>query len=198
MGEIVSFESASGWFADIERVASPNFDSRPAGAAVDLVVIHAISLPPGEFGGGDIERFFQNRLDPSKHSYYPSIEGLEVSAHLLIDRRGLLKQFVSTNFRAWHCGESSFDGRGACNDYSIGIELEGSDTRPFTSAQYEMLVCVLIELLVHYPAVSGNRIVGHSDIAVGRKTDPGPCFDWRMMRNMMQEKHHRQAKGYSG
>jgi AmpD protein len=191
----VTLEPASGWFADIERVVSPNFDARPEGVVVDLVVVHAISLPPGEFGGGNIECFFKNQLDSLKHSYFRSIEDLEVSAHLLIDRSGLLKQFVSTKFRAWHCGDSSFDGRGACNDYSIGIELEGSDEHPFTPAQYEMLADVLIEVSVHYPLASGARIVGHSDIAPGRKTDPGPCFDWQVMRNMMQDKRRLREKG---
>lgn len=184
----VALAPASGWFSGVERVVSPNFDDRPPGVAVDLIVVHAISLPPGEFGGGYIDRLFQNRLDPAEHPYFRSIKRLDVSSHLLIERDGLLKQFVSTNFRAWHCGDSSFEGRDGCNDFSIGIELEGSNEQPFTAAQYEALTGVLAELSLHYPALNSRRIVGHSVIAAGRKTDPGPQFEWRTMHNMLHDK----------
>lgn len=178
----------SGWFAGAKKIVSPNFDLRPDGSDVELIVVHAISLPPGEFGGGYIDRLFQNRLDPTKHAYFQSIGGLKVSAHLLIERTGTLKQFVSTFHRAWHSGVSAFAGRAACNDFSIGIELEGCDELPFAAAQYDTLTNVLAELCVHYPAVNPTRIVGHCDIAPGRKSDPGPLFDWEMMREQLQGK----------
>jgi len=178
----------SGWFSGARKIVSPNFDTRPEGSQVELVVVHAISLPPGEFGGGHIDRLFQNRLNSTEHAYFSSIDGLKVSTHFLIERTGNLKQFVSTIFRAWHCGESAFAGRAACNDFSIGIELEGCDEQPFTSAQYDVLTNVLAELSAHYSAINPSRIVGHCDIAPGRKTDPGPLFEWQMMQDILQEK----------
>lgn len=146
-------------------------------------MIHAISLPPGEFGGGKIDELFLNRLDPSAHPYFRSIDGLRVSSHFLIERAGLLKQFVSTTFRAWHCGLSSFDGRSACNDFAIGIELEGCDEEPFTLHQYSILGHLLVQLMSRHPLITSDRIVGHSDIAPERKTDPGPKFDWARLRS---------------
>lgn len=181
--------------AGAEKVASSNFDDRPDGVVVGLVVIHAISLPPGEFGGGYIDRFFQNRLRPSDHPYFRTIDGLKVSSHFLIERAGLLKQFVATDFRAWHCGESSFGGCSACNDFSVGIELEGSDEQPFTAAQYSTLTDVLTELSIRYPAITVRRIVGHSEISPGRKTDPGPQFEWQTMRKLLRDKLRVQGSG---
>ena len=188
MPACATLDPATGWLAGVIKTPSPNFDSRPDGAVVELVVLHAISLPPGEFGGGYIDRLFQNQLDPAEHPYFRIIEGLKVSSHLLIDRRGALKQFVSTKCRAWHCGESAYDGRSACNDFSIGIELEGCDEQGFTHPQYETLADVLAELLLHYPTLDSARIVGHCDIAPGRKTDPGPHFEWQTMRDQLAEK----------
>jgi len=179
----ITFGCESGWFQDAEIIRSPNFDERPPGCAIDLLVIHAISLPPGEFGGGKIDELFLNRLDPSAHPYFHSIDGLRVSSHFLIERAGLLKQFVSTAFRAWHCGLSSFDGRSACNDFAIGIELEGCDEAPFTPHQYSILGQLLAQLMGRHPLITSDRIVGHSDIAPERKTDPGPKFDWAGVRS---------------
>lgn len=157
-----------------EYVPSPNFDERPAGD-IDLLVIHNISLPPDEFGGDGVERLFTNTLDAEAHPYYRAIAGLRVSAHFFIRRDGRLIQFVPCSRRAWHAGVSSWQGRGRCNDFSIGIELEGCDTRPFTDVQYEALRELTKALREAYPL---RGIAGHSDIAPGRKTDPGPCFDW--------------------
>ena len=156
-------------------VASPNCDERPAGEMVSLIVVHAISLPPDEFGGPGIEALFTNTLDPDAHPYYREIEGVRVSAHFLIRRDGELLQFVPCDLRAWHAGVSSWRGRERCNDFSIGVELEGSDGRAFESAQYETLNRLIAALKQLYPL---EAIVGHSDIAPGRKTDPGPNFDW--------------------
>jgi AmpD protein len=166
-----------GWLSCARRIPSPNFNARP-GAAIDLLVIHNISLPPGEFGGTYVDEFFSNCLDPSHHSYFAEICHLQVSAHLLIDRAGELTQYVSFNDRAWHAGQSSFCGRQNCNDFSIGVELEGCDEQAFTPSQYNSLVMVTRLLRAAYPAITPERIVGHSDIAPGRKTDPGPFFEW--------------------
>ncbi len=168
----------NGWLNDAVACPSPNFNARPAGANISLLVIHNISLPPGQFGGGHIERFFQNQLDASLHPYFKTIESLEVSAHLLIDREGELRQFVSFEDRAWHAGRSHFEGCDECNDFSIGIELEGDDNTPYTDAQYQRLAVVTEALKAAYPAINNERICGHSDIAPERKTDPGPAFDW--------------------
>ena len=164
-----------GWFPFARREPSPNCDDRPAGTSIELVVIHAISLPPDEFGGPGIVELFTNRLDPSAHPYYATICSLRVSAHFLIRRDGGLIQFVDCARRAWHAGASAWRGRSACNDFSLGIELEGCDSVAFTDAQYRALIILLDELRSRYPIVD---IVGHSDIAPGRKTDPGPCFRW--------------------
>ena len=167
-----------GWIAGIRHVASPNADARPAKAAIDLLVIHNISLPPGEFGGPYIEQLFCNLLDPAAHPYFAEIAHLKVSSHLLIRRDGEVIQFVSLNQRAWHAGESSFCGQSACNNFSIGIELEGTDELPYTEAQYDALTELSQLIMQAYPAISPERITGHSDIAPGRKTDPGMAFDW--------------------
>jgi AmpD protein len=152
-------------------VDSPNQDERPPGVAVSLVVLHSISLPPGEYGGDAIERLFTNRLDPQAHPYFKEVHAMRVSAHFLIRRDGELVQFVPVARRAWHAGVSSWRGRSRCNDFSVGIELEGTDDTPFADAQYASLVPLLKSLCL-------RDIVGHSDIAPGRKTDPGPRFDW--------------------
>ena len=164
---------------------SPHADDRPAGLPIDLVVIHGISLPPGEFGSDAVEAFFCGRLDASSHPYYREIGHLQVSAHLFIRRTGEIVQFVPFNRRAWHAGESSFHGRTRCNDFSIGIELEGTDEVPYTSMQYDQLANVIDALRQTYPAISGENIVGHSDIAPGRKTDPGSSFDWHYLRGKL-------------
>lgn len=164
--------------AGARHVASPNFGERPDGIQIDVLVIHNISLPPGEFGGGWIDDLFCNQLNPAAHPYFQDIAHLRVSAHALIDRNGQLTQYVAFDKKAWHAGQSSFDGRQQCNDFSIGVELEGCDDQPFTDAQYRCLVALTRHLQNVYPAITPDRIVGHSDIAPGRKTDPGPGFDW--------------------
>ena len=163
-------------------VASPNCDERPPGAAITLLVIHNISLPPGEFGGEGIARLFTNELDIAAHPYYRSLDGLRVSAHFLIRRTGELLQFVPCTKRAWHAGVSSWCGRSGCNDFSIGIELEGADDVPYTDAQYRVLAELARTLQSAYPITD---IVGHCDIAPTRKTDPGPSFDWRRLRSLL-------------
>lgn len=160
------------------QVHSPNHSTRPTGCEIDLLIIHNISLPPGEFGTDCVEALFCNRLDYDSHPYFEGIRGLRVSSHLLINRQGEISQYVPFNLKAWHAGESEFKGRQSCNDYSIGIELEGTDDELFTDAQYTSLIRVTRLLLQEYPNMSVGRIVGHSDVAPGRKTDPGPCFDW--------------------
>ena len=171
-------DATSGLIEPAHFCRSGNCDERPASSTVDTIVIHGISLLPGEFGGPAIEQLFTNCLDHSAHPYFREIDGLKVSAHALIRRDGALVQFVSFNDRAWHAGLSSFRGRPRCNDYSIGIELEGLDDVPYEAAQYEALAGVIRALKRAYPALSNRRIAGHADIAPGRKTDPGPAFDW--------------------
>ena len=157
------------------RIVSPNYDSRPPGFAVSLLVIHCISLPPGEFAGDAVIRLFSNTLDPEAHPSFAPVHHLKVSAHFFLRRDGALIQFVSCNDRAWHAGESNWQGRARCNDFSIGIELEGCEDTPFTPAQYERLTALVGALRTRYPLTAA---AGHSDIAPGRKTDPGPYFDW--------------------
>ncbi len=163
-------------------VPSPNIDQRPPGTAVDVLVIHNISLPPGEFGGDAIEQLFCNTLDFHAHPFYRTIDGLKVSAHLLIRRDGEVIQFAPFHARAWHAGVSCCDGRERVNDFSIGIELEGTDQVPFEDIQYQVLTRVTRALMQAYPGITRDRIVGHADIAPGRKTDPGPFFDWPRYR----------------
>jgi AmpD protein len=157
---------------------SPNCDARPDPADISLLVVHAISLPPGQFGGRWIDALFSNTLDPKAHPYFVQIHQLRVSSHLVIDRGGAARQHVAFDRRAWHAGESAFGGRSRCNDFSIGVELEGCDDRPFEPRQYRALAAIARALMRAYPAIAPARIVGHSDIAPGRKTDPGPHFDW--------------------
>ncbi len=172
--------TSEGWVSRVRHLESPNQDRRPDWVrAPSLIVIHAISLPPGKFGADDISRLFLNRLDTFLHPQYESLKGLAVSAHFLIDRSGALTQFVATERRAWHAGVSQWNGRTHCNDFSIGIELEGTDHIPFEEAQYLTLMGLLDELCARYPI---RALTGHSDIAPGRKTDPGPFFDWERLK----------------
>ncbi len=161
---------------------SPNCNERPPDCTPQLIVLHNISLPPGEFETGCIEDFFCNRLDTTTHPWFSNIAGVQVSAHFLLERSGHLIQFVNCDARAWHAGVSVYKGREACNDFSIGIELEGTDTTPYSDAQYETLSALIRALLDAYSELSPQAIVGHSDIAPGRKTDPGPAFDWGRLR----------------
>jgi len=162
----------------VRFVASPNCDDRPADSAIELLVIHNISLPAGSFGGPHIHELFCNVLDCSANTDFAELADLRVSAHLFINRAGEITQFVPFDRRAWHAGQSTYEGRAACNDFSIGIELEGADDCPFEAKQYDTLVAVSKLLCEEYSCLNPSRIVGHSDIAPGRKTDPGPCFDW--------------------
>lgn len=166
-------------------VPSPNQSERPAGEQPSLLVVHNISLPPGEFGGPHIDRLFCNTLDCNEHPFFREIEGLRVSAHLLIRRDGSLTQYVPFDRKAWHAGKSIFEGRDECNEYSIGIELEGTDDQPFEDIQYQCLSGITRALMQAYPLITPERITGHSDIAPGRKTDPGPCFDWQRLRQAL-------------
>ena len=177
----MQLDPASGWCEGVHRCPSPNFNERPDGE-ISLLVIHNISLPPGQFATGKVQAFFQNRLDVTEHPYFEGIKALRVSAHFLIERDGQITQFVSCLDRAWHAGISSFEGREACNDFSLVIELEGTDDQPFTDAQYQALIALTRQLQQHYPQITPQRICGHSDVAPGRKTDPGPCFDWARFR----------------
>lgn len=170
---------ADGWLDGVRWLPSPNFGERPAGDPVSLVVIHNISLPPDEFGGDWVEDFFLNRLDPTVNPYFSTIFEMQVSAHFYIRRDGRIIQFVGCGQRAWHAGQSCWCERDNCNDYSVGIELEGSDSQPFTAEQYSSLWRVLDALRTQYPITA---IAGHCHIAPGRKTDPGPCFDWAALR----------------
>lgn len=174
-----------GWLASARQCPSPNHNERPEDVRISLLVIHNISLPPEQYGTGYIESFFCNQLPRQDHPYFETIADLRVSAHLLIDREGEVIQFVPLDRRAWHAGASEFQGRPECNDFSIGIELEGSDHCPYTPAQYERLAAVTGLLLSCYPDLTPERIVGHSDIAPGRKTDPGPAFDWAHYRSLL-------------
>ena len=174
-----------GWLAGVERRPSPNCDARPPDSDIDLLIVHGISLPPGQFGGDAVTRLFCNELDVAEHPAYTGLAGLRVSAHALIDRTGAITQYVSFLERAWHAGDSRFRGRGACNDFSIGIELEGTDWLPYETVQYEALARFVHTLMKRWPRVTPERIVGHSDVAPGRKTDPGPSFDWSGFRRRL-------------
>ena len=186
MQHAATFQVIEGQLIGARQIASPNYNARPAHSEIELLVVHNISLPPSQFGGGYIEQFFQNKLDWSLHPYFQTIQGMQVSAHLLILRSGEVLQFVNFNDRAWHAGRSSYLAKKECNDYSIGIELEGSDDLPFEDAQYETLVHVTACLQQAYPQIQ-QHLAGHSDIAPGRKTDPGPFFDWLDYRNRLQQ-----------
>lgn len=165
----------SGWLGNVERIDSPNFDERPEGVPIELIVIHGISLPPGEFGGAEVASLFTNALRADAHPYFAQLAGLRVSAHFFVRRDGQLIQFVSCLKRAWHAGVSNWRGRERCNDFSIGIELEGVDCLPYEAVQYSVCIDLVRALRTTYPI---RDVAGHSDIAPGRKTDPGPAFDW--------------------
>jgi N-acetyl-anhydromuramoyl-L-alanine amidase len=167
-------------------LVSPNRDARPPGVEADLIVVHGISLPPDEFGGPWIDRLFTNTLPARGHPYFAEIASLRVSSHLVIRRDGALTQYVAFPERAWHAGVSCYEGRAACNDFSIGVELEGSDTIPYDERQYTALAAVVAALCAAYPRLSPARMVRHSDIAPGRKTDPGPAFDWPRARRLVE------------
>lgn len=176
---------SSGILNEVEYYPSPNCDERPSHAAINLLVIHNISLPPGDFDSNAVIEFFCNHLDYDAHPYYSTLKEVRVSSHLYIRRSGQIIQFVPFQQRAWHAGESSFAGESRCNDFSIGIELEGTDNLSYTSEQYQQLATVTQSLMQCYPGITPERIVGHSDIAPTRKTDPGPAFDWPTYRGLL-------------
>ncbi len=178
-------DPATGLAAGARQVLSPHLDERPSGVTIDLIVLHGISLPPGEFGGPWIDRLFTGGLPADAHPSFREIAGQRVSAHALIRRTGAIVQYVPFGLRAWHAGASQYRGRPACNDFSIGIELEGTDEEPYGDAQYGELARLIEALLIAYPTLSPERIAGHSDIAPGRKTDPGPAFDWDRLRGLL-------------
>ncbi len=175
----------TGLLENCKQCPSPNKDVRPLNTAIDLVVLHSISLPPGNYGGDAIEQFFQNKLDKSQHPYFEEIHEMQVSSHVLIKRSGEMVQFVPFHERAWHAGKSNYEGRECCNDFSIGIELEGTDSDKFEDIQYQQLAHLITALQLAYPEISGH-IKGHSDIAHGRKTDPGTGFDWDRLNNSIK------------
>jgi len=177
--------NGDGWLDTAIKHASEHYDRRSDSQAIDLLVVHNISLPPGQFGGGCIEAFFCGRLDASRHEYFQTIQHLRVSAHCLITRKGELIQFVSFKHRAWHAGQSCYEGREQCNDFSIGVELEGTDTLAYEPVQYLVLAQLTRSLAQYYPNFSLKNIAGHSDIAPGRKTDPGESFDWQHFRSLL-------------
>jgi len=181
----MSYEIRDHRLSGVRYCPSPFADERPADAQPELVVVHGISLPPGEFGGPHVEELFLGQLDPAAHPYFAEILGLEVSSHVFIRRDGEVTQFVSFDRRAWHAGASNWCGRERCNDFSIGIELEGTDDQVYTPAQYEVLADIMNALLAAYPALQEDAITGHCDIAPGRKTDPGPFFDWLLLKKMI-------------
>jgi AmpD protein len=183
----VKIDRATGLLAGARQVLSPHFDPRPAGVLPELLVVHGISLPPGEFGGPWIDRLFTGTLPADAHPYFREIFGQRVSAHALIRRDGQIVQYVPFGERAWHAGQSAYRGRSGCNDFSIGVELEGTDDTPYTDAQYEALAALSAALLTAYPSLAVQAIAGHSDISPGRKTDPGPSFDWVRYRQLLDQ-----------
>lgn len=185
-GENIEALRQTGRLESARWCPSPNYGPRPEGASINLLVVHSISLPPGEFGGPYIEEFFTNSLNPELHPYFSTIADMRVSAHALIRRDGSLVQFVSLLARAWHAGRSSFQGVEECNDFSIGIELEGTDDVPYTPEQYRALAELSTVICSAWPDITSDRITGHCDIAPGRKTDPGPVFDWQGFQSTLQ------------
>lgn len=180
-------EPATGLLAGVRQVLSPHCDARPSGVAPELLVVHGISLPAGEFGGPWIDHLFAGSLPAGAHPSFRDTAGLRVSAHTVIRRDGTITQYVPFGMRAWHAGQSQYRGRTGCNDFSIGIELEGTDATPYADAQYASLAALIAALLAAYPTLTPERIAGHSDIAPGRKTDPGPAFDWARLRGLLAE-----------
>lgn len=191
MSALAAAVPAAGWLRGVTHCPSPNSDLRPEGEAVRLVVVHAISLPPDTFGGPGVEQLFTNTLSPDAHPYYAGIAGLRVSAHFFIRRDGSVIQFVPVHLRAWHAGVSNWRGRERCNDFSIGIELEGCDSQPFTAVQYRRLARLIARLRRRFPI---EDIVGHSHIAPGRKTDPGPFFDWNRLHEGLRQRSRRRVR----
>lgn len=184
--ESIPIDFASGWIPGVRVVESPNCDARPDNELPSLIVVHGISLPPGDYGGCQVDALFTNSLPVEQHPYFAEIAHLRVSAHALIDRCGQLTQYVSFLHRAWHAGESSYCGRSTCNDFSIGIELEGVDDAPYEAAQYGVLAGLINSLRNAWPSLRDAEVVGHCDIAPGRKTDPGPAFDWDRLRRILE------------
>ena len=181
----LGIDASSGIVHAARQVPSPNCDERPAGVSPDLIVVHGISLPPDEFGGPWIDLLFTNRLPADGHPYFAQVAALRVSSHVLVRRTGELVQYVPLHLRAWHAGTSQFEGRERCNDFSIGIELEGGDTIPYEPAQYRALARLIVGLCAAYPSLAVERVTGHEHIAPGRKTDPGPSFDWPRLRALL-------------
>ena len=177
----------AGWLRSVDVFRSPNCDARPENSPIKLVVVHGISLPPGEYGGGHIQQFFCNKLDALQHPYFESICSMTVSAHCLVERDGNILQFVSFLERAWHAGVSQWRGDTACNDFSVGIELEGCDDDAYSEAQYVSLARLVAALRSAYPQIAADAITGHSDIAPGRKSDPGPAFDWGKLNSYLAD-----------
>lgn len=173
------------WLSPVRKVFSPNCDERPDANDISLIIMHGISLPPNEYGGPHIDQLFTNTLNPDEHPYFAEIQALRVSSHLLIDREGQVTQYVPFDKRAWHAGKSSYAGCENCNDFSIGIELEGCDEEEYAACQYQIAATVVTLLLQNFPGLSTERVVGHSDVAPGRKTDPGEAFDWAHLRNLL-------------
>ncbi len=183
----LTIDASTGLLARVRQVLTPHYDERPAGTAPELIVVHGISLPPGEFGGPWIDRLFTGTLPAEAHPYFREICGRRVSAHALIRRDGEIVQYVPFEARAWHAGKSEYRGRSGCNDFSIGIELEGTDDTPYAEAQYGALAALTAALLATYGSLSAEAIVGHSDVAPGRKTDPGPLFDWAHFHALVKD-----------
>jgi len=185
MDHAMKLSTDGAWLVEARRVLSPNYDARPPECEISLIVVHGISLPPGEYTGAWIDEFFTNRLDGSAHPYFAEIEGMRVSSHLLIRRDGALVQYVPFTDRAWHAGKSCYRNREDCNDFAVGIELEGSDDEPYEEIQYRRLADVIALLRDRFPGIGTQDVVGHSDIAPGRKSDPGPAFDWNKLRRQL-------------
>jgi N-acetyl-anhydromuramoyl-L-alanine amidase len=181
----LSIDPVTGLLRLARQVLSPHCDARPAGMVPELIVVHGISLPPGEYGGPFIEQLFTGGLDPAAHPFFATIAELRVSAHVLVRRDGAPVQFVPFGMRAWHAGVSSWQGRSACNDFSVGIEMEGTDAGAYESAQYATLSALISALCLAYPGLARERVVGHSDIAPGRKSDPGASFEWQLLRDLL-------------
>lgn len=184
---MLSYDPCSGWLSPARLCPSPNHDQRCPKSPVSLLVVHGISLPPAQFGGPYIDQLFCNQLNPDEHSYFAEIAHLRVSAHALIRRDGELVQYVPMDQRAWHAGQSCYAGCEGCNDFSIGVELEGTDEQPYEEQQYRRLAELVKVLLAHFPALNRERITGHSDISPGRKTDPGPHFDWQKLHRHLSD-----------
>jgi AmpD protein len=187
-GAPLRIDSATGLLSGVRQVLSPHCDARPAGTVAELLVVHGISLPPGEFGGPWIDRLFTGTLPPEAHPFFRELAAARLSAHALVRRDGAIVQYVPFGERAWHAGASQYRGRSTCNDFSVGVELEGTDDTPYTEAQYQQLAALAAALLATYASLSAEHIVGHSDIAPGRKTDPGAAFDWPRFRALLSER----------